>query len=85
MEQTSCLKLLFASEVGAIVKAIEGIDPDIRAHEIPSLEALLDSKEFVDVPVPRYSQAENDPIVVLHSSGSTGKRKGPAHRFRQRF
>jgi acyl-coenzyme A synthetase/AMP-(fatty) acid ligase len=73
MAQTSCVKLLFASEVTTAVKAIESANSEIRAHEIPSQETLLNSHITHSIPVPQYSQVQDDPIVILHSSGSTGK------------
>lgn len=46
-------------------------------HNIPSLDVLLDSHDPHDVPAPQYSEVEHDPIVILHSSGSTGKHMIP--------
>lgn len=78
MAQTSCVKLLFTFEVTTFIKTIESMNSKIRVHEIPSQESLLNSHIIHSIPVPQYSQVQDDPIVILHSSGSTGKCMSPA-------
>jgi hypothetical protein len=74
MKQTESTKLLFANELAPLIKPLQDLVPSIRTEALPSLQEMLDSDP------PRYSysktfeDARNDPIVVLHSSGSTGER-----------
>ena len=56
---------------------------------LPSLSQLLEVGDVEEYPYNRsFAEAKNDPIFVLHTSGSTGKRsllvssKAPADLFR---
>ncbi|KAI0445857.1 acetyl-CoA synthetase-like protein [Xylaria telfairii] len=72
LEQTKCTKILFTSEVSPIVKSIQALKPDLEGLVIPSFRNMMDS---IPQPYPyskTFEEARNDPIVILHSSGSTG-------------
>ena len=54
--------------------AIDGIleSYDMRVHQIPSLESLLD-QEHPHYPFEKtFEQARSEPLIVLHTSGTTG-------------
>ncbi|KAF2202987.1 acetyl-CoA synthetase-like protein [Delitschia confertaspora ATCC 74209] len=72
MQQTACSKVLYAAEVAPVIQQIENADNSITCVAVPSFKEMIESnpeaypfdKEFEDV--------KNDPILILHSSGSTG-------------
>jgi thioester reductase-like protein len=70
--QTKCSLLLYAQEIEPQIKPVLDHQPDLRVHPIQPLEALVRS----DTPYYPYDRsfidAKWDPILVLHSSGSTG-------------
>ncbi|CAJ2511290.1 Uu.00g069150.m01.CDS01 [Anthostomella pinea] len=72
MNQTGSTKLLHAAEITPIVKQVPVIDPSIRLDAVPSFDEMMDS---APEPYPfkkSFDEARDDPVVVLHSSGSTG-------------
>jgi acyl-coenzyme A synthetase/AMP-(fatty) acid ligase len=72
MEQTECTLLLHASEVEAQVQPLLDHRPNLRLHPIQVLESLVqpDTQHY---PYEKtYEEAKWDPILILHSSGSTG-------------
>ena len=76
MQQTGCDKVLCAQELSPLVTALKFASPAIETDDVPSFEELINS---ISKPVPydkTFEEAINDPVVVLHSSGSTGQ--GPS-------
>ena len=48
----------------------------IKTTRIPPLEELLDEDEVPNYPFSKsFEEIQDDPVVVLHTSGSTGKQK----------
>jgi hypothetical protein len=72
MEQTSCVKILYAAEVAPVIKQIEANKNLVVAKEIVSFQAMLSSSPNHFHYNRKYGLAKDDPVVVLHSSGSTG-------------
>jgi hypothetical protein len=55
-----------------IVAKLQDLVPKLKVIEVPSFDALL-STEAAHFPYEKsYAEAENEPILKLHSSGSTG-------------
>ncbi|KAF2650089.1 acetyl-CoA synthetase-like protein [Lophiostoma macrostomum CBS 122681] len=72
LNQTECSHLLFAKEVDGLVGPLMEHRPDLHLHPIESLETLV-QPDIPDFPWERhYDEAKWDPILILHSSGSTG-------------
>lgn len=73
MNQTQSIKLLYTKEMDPLFTALKGSIKDLEGLQVPELNEMLQhtSKPFCD--------AENScgtmsrPILILHSSGSTGK------------
>lgn len=76
MNQTAGLNVLYAAEVRPIVSQIEQLEPSVRSWEIPSFEDMLKSSPEHFQYEKQFDEARDDPVVVLHSSGSTGKHIG---------
>ncbi|KAI0387834.1 hypothetical protein F5Y04DRAFT_286810 [Hypomontagnella monticulosa] len=72
MDQTAGLNVLYAAEVRPIVSQIEQLEPNVRSWEIPSFEDMLKSSPEHFQYEKQFDEARDDPVVVLHSSGSTG-------------
>ena len=72
MRSTGCSKLLFAREVGPLVEQMNQ-EAQLQTVEIPSFQELF----AMDAPassrgVKSFDEVKNDPVLILHSSGSTG-------------
>lgn len=79
MQQTQCTKILHSAEVLPAIEALTSEYDDIACLEIPSWEAMLESNP---APYPfgkSFSEAQNDPVVVLYSSGPAGKPRTPTN------
>jgi acyl-coenzyme A synthetase/AMP-(fatty) acid ligase len=74
MQQTSCTKLLYAVEMAPVIKNVVACNPSVSPKEIVSFDEMLHS----DPPHYDYdydfSTIKDRPVVILHSSGSTGKK-----------
>ncbi|KAK2603619.1 hypothetical protein QQS21_004200 [Conoideocrella luteorostrata] len=73
LEQTQCKFVIHATEVNPIVKQLEAETDGVRFVVCPSFQDMLEGNPDPFV----YKQnswtvAKNNPVVVLHSSGSTG-------------
>lgn len=76
MEQTDC-KALFTAQ-GVHAKDILTSRP-MKHTVIPELEVLLDSGPVPHYPYEKtFEEAEHDPYLILHTSGTTGD---PVSRF----
>lgn len=72
MSRTDTTKLLYAAEASPIVKSLLGLEPALRAEVIPSFHDMLASTPKYYLYEKEFDQAVNEPLLVLHSSGSTG-------------
>jgi acyl-coenzyme A synthetase/AMP-(fatty) acid ligase len=72
MQQSTCTTVLHASEVLPVVKVLVASSSELRCVEIPSFQVMLDSHPRAYAFEKNYADAHDEPIVILHSSGSTG-------------
>ncbi|KAI1873834.1 uncharacterized protein JN550_003103 [Neoarthrinium moseri] len=75
MEQTGSTKILYADELGPLVKSLQALAPSTRTEVLPSLRQMLQSSPARYPFLKSFDEARNDPVVILHSSGSTGAPK----------
>lgn len=73
MSETGSDKVLYAAELAPLIKPIEALATSVTSDAVPSLKDMLDSKAEPYLYTKSFEEARNDPIAVLHSSGSTGK------------
>lgn len=73
MEQTGSTKVLFANELAPLLKPLQALVPSVRVEALPALQEMLDSNPSYYEYSKSFEDARNDPIAVLHSSGSTGE------------
>ena len=74
LEQTQCSKFLHTTEMTARVKDIQSTREDLRALVVPSLNEVLERRGRPYHYQASYDNNRWDPVLVLHSSGSTGRR-----------
>ena len=72
MQQTGCTKILFAAELAPLARALE-FSERVELFEVPSFSDMIDVKAETFPYEETFEEAVNNPIVVLHSSGSTGE------------
>lgn len=75
LEQTQCRHFLYAPEVDAVVKPLLEHQPDLHLHKIESLSDMIKPDTQHYVYDKQYDAVKWNPILVLHSSGSTGPPK----------
>jgi len=74
MDQTKSTKIFYSKEVSPIITGIEAGNPDITCTAVGTLDEMIQD-------TPRYhfnetfETAAGKPVVILHSSGSTGAPK----------
>ncbi|EED20986.1 NRPS-like enzyme, putative [Talaromyces stipitatus ATCC 10500] len=75
LEQTQCTKLCYSPEspdIAASAQALQKASKTLQVLEFPSLDELLKA-QCASVPYSvNFDQVRQEPIVILHSSGSTG-------------
>ena len=72
MEQTKSTKILYTLELEAVVQKLVASMQDIQCATIGSLDSLLEADGPPFPFHPDFDEAIRHPVVVLHSSGSTG-------------
>lgn len=72
LQSTKCTKMLCSSEMKSVALSVKSAYPDLQVEEIKPFKNWVaeHSKPFVFSK--SYEEAKHDPIIVLHSSGSTG-------------
>jgi len=73
LDQTACSKILYAGELASIVGQLQKTRENTQTSQNPSMNDILDARSHHYPYEKQFSEAQNDPIVILHSSGSTGK------------
>lgn len=72
MEQTGSTKLLHAAEMAPIVKQLSGVVPSLHIAAVPSFDEMMMSDPDPYPYNKSFHECRDDPVVVLHSSGSIG-------------
>ncbi|XDG08472.1 hypothetical protein ABKA04_008087 [Annulohypoxylon sp. FPYF3050] len=72
MGRTTCSKLLYPTEASPIIKPLVDLEPSFDYYAIPSFADMVNSTPEKYIYHKKFDEAINDPLLVLHSSGSTG-------------
>ena len=72
IEQTKSSRIIHSAELSSLVKALANAWNGLDCYEVPSVDGLLGSTSDAYDWAPSFEEARDDPVVVLHSSGSTG-------------
>ncbi len=77
-EDAKCSILYYTPEMAPVAQALKEKRPQLRALEAPPLPSLLASSGRHYPYTKAWADARTDPIVIAHSSGSTGNPKPTA-------
>ena len=73
LDRLQCTKLVMTEPQSPCIPVILR-NRKLRMMTLPSLPQLLEVGDVKEYPYERtFAEAKNDPILVLHTSGSTGK------------
>ena len=73
LEQTKCTKFLYTTEVSQKIRDLQAQKKDLQTFAVQSLNDMLRGpSEHYSYEV-KFSDVRFDPVLILHSSGSTGK------------
>lgn len=75
MKETESTKVLYAKEMVGIVNKLSASNGHLVTANIESLKELLETQPSTFQYRPSFSEAVGHPVLVLHSSGSTGNPK----------
>ena len=73
LEQTQCTKFLYGPELSDRVEELKGRKNDLQVFAVQSLSDLLQEYDKHYPYEVEFSRVRWDPVLILHSSGSTGK------------
>ncbi len=73
LKTTNCDKIFYSQELAQKVQELEEERPSIVAIPMPSLDELLESRPNRYPYDKDFDEVEDDPIIIVHTSGSTGK------------
>ena len=73
LEQTGCTKAIYAQEVTVHINQLQKLHPGLKCIQIASFDVLLELHATTYAYNESFDTVKDKPIVVLHSSGSTGK------------
>ncbi|KAI1619274.1 hypothetical protein EDD37DRAFT_217483 [Exophiala viscosa] len=75
LEVTKCTKFICTSELVGRGKQMRDLVKGLRLHQLPSYQEIIATKTDDYVWNKTFADAENDPILICHTSGSTGAPK----------
>ncbi|KAH8665697.1 putative NRPS-like enzyme [Tricladium varicosporioides] len=75
LQQTICSRLVYSAEVGPVANILQAALPGLQCGQIPSLDELLAAPATDYSYDLKYEDVFREPILILHSSGSTGQPK----------
>ena len=73
LEQTKCTKFLYSSEMKPMIPAMQAENKNLECFIVSSLDEMLQGRTEHYPYDETFAKAVQNPILVLHSSGSTGK------------
>lgn len=73
LEQTTCTKFLYSTEVSDKVQDLQTHKMDLELFVVQSLSDMLQNYSCHYPYEVEFSDVRWDPVLILHSSGSTGK------------
>lgn len=71
-EAASCNKIFYTVEMEHVVTTLKDARPELRAVKVPSIDELIHTPSEHYNYDKTWAEARTDPIIIAHSSGSTG-------------
>ncbi|KAM0798210.1 hypothetical protein BDR22DRAFT_823561 [Usnea florida] len=73
LQQTSCKTLFYSREMEEVVKSIStAADQNLHCVAVPSFDEMIQAQSHDYPYMEKFEDVVDDPVVILHSSGSTG-------------
>lgn len=72
LEQTKCIKFIYATEMSQKVNDLQTGKKDLQLLAVASLHDMLQGHSKYYSYEPTFAEARWNPVLILHSSGSTG-------------
>ncbi|KAL2043853.1 hypothetical protein N7G274_003373 [Stereocaulon virgatum] len=72
LQQTRCIRLFHSVEMRPVIEGVQGTVEQLECVEVPSLDQMLEGESQHYPFNETFDIAKRNPIVILHSSGSTG-------------
>ncbi len=73
LRRTNCDKIFYSKEVAHLVEELKAARPSIVSVLMPSFEALIESPYKAYAFHKTFAEAEDQPVLICHTSGSTGE------------
>ncbi len=73
LEQTKCTKFLYTTEVSQKIRDLQAQKKNLQTLTVQSLNDMLHGLSDHYSYEVKFSDVRFDPVLILHSSGSTGK------------
>lgn len=70
-----CDRLLYTPNFESTVSSLKSMRPGLKSYSVPELDVLLRTPSKHYEYIKTWAEARTDPIIVAHSSGSTGNPK----------
>src|SRR5262245_53778993 len=74
-EAASCTRVLYTPNFSSKISDIQTIKSELRGFAVPELDELINSPSKHYDYNKSWAEARTDPIIIAHSSGSTGNPK----------
>lgn len=71
-EEAKCSRVLHTVEFESKINELKTLKPDLQGFVVPDLDKLIGTPSKHYEYNKKWSDARTDPIIVAHSSGSTG-------------
>jgi acyl-coenzyme A synthetase/AMP-(fatty) acid ligase len=72
LKEATCTKLLHSSEFAGTAKLLQDKSAHLDIFQLPSLDELVDTPARYFPYVKKWESSWKDPVIIAHSSGSTG-------------
>lgn len=73
MARVNSDKVLYVEELAPLFKSVQNLAPSATYSDIPSINDMLHAETEHYPYTKAFEEAKDDPIIILHSSGSTGQ------------
>ncbi len=73
LKRTNCTHILYAAEMSPMCEELQSVTSGLSCRMCPSFEELLAASIKVYSYTKKFDEAVNDPVLVLHSSGTSGE------------
>lgn len=73
LEQTKCTKFLYSTEILPKIRDLQTQKENLQVFAVQSLDDMMQEHSKYYPYEVKFSDVRWDPVLILHSSGSTGR------------